>query len=468
MGGYKTMRKLIVTTITGAMLLTAGNFTVPSLDNNKAAAAPVIGANQTAEQIANQIVNIGAGLIGQATYSTVEYKTTYPYKFSCATFVDYVYKQAGVDLATYNEDYMLKLGEPVSRDQLQKGDLVFFDANRTDASPSDHVAIYYGNNKVLHMADSKQNIVITDMSSKSYYTTNYVGARRVIPSYMPSNPATQADKIVDSAYNLMEKVKIDGWSNNTAALTFTSAGFVNYLYGQNGVNLGTNTAAGQAKLGTYVAKENLKKGDLVFFSWTTGTGLPEIVGIYAGNHKVLVSNTSKGIFSRVMFVPFYQYNYVTARRVLPETPITPVEPTVPQEPVTPEDPKTPIVEHGDKIVQTAEGLTGKARYGYTYSESSLIFTGAGFTYYVFKQNGIDLKEKTAERQAQIGTPVAKNQLQKGDVIYFSLDGKATSIKHAGIYLGDNVFIHLTMSGVIKESLSSTWALQNYVTARRAL
>jgi len=464
------MKKLIVTTLTGAMLLTAGNYTVLPI-TDKVAAAPVIGANQTSEQIADLVINIGTSLIGQATYSTAEYKTTYPYKFSCATFVDYVYKQAGVDIATYNEDYMMKLGEPVSRDQLKKGDLVFFDANQTDGSISDHVAIYYGDNKVLHMADSRQNIVITDMSSKPYYTTNYVGARRVIPSYMPSNPATQADKIVNGFYSLMGKVNIDGWTNNPAASTFTSAGFVNYLYGQNGVSLGTNTAAGQAKLGTYVSKANLKKGDLVFFSWTAGTGIPEVVGIYAGNHKVLVSNSSKDLFSRVMFVPFYETNYVTARRVLPETetttPAAPTTPTVPTTPTEPETPTEPVAQLGDKIVQTAENLTGKARYGYTYSESSLVFTGAGFTYYVFKQNGIDLKEKTADRQSVIGTAVAKNQLQKGDIIYFSLDNKATSIKHAGIYIGNNQFIHLTMSGVLKESLSSTWAQMNYVTARRA-
>jgi cell wall-associated NlpC family hydrolase len=308
------MKKFIATSLTGAMLLTAGNFTVLPQENG-AAAATVIKSNQTADQIAHSIINIGVNLIGKATYSRSQYKTTYPYKFSCATFVDYVFKQAGIDLATYNEDYMIKLGEPVSRDQLKKGDLVFFDANRTDSSVSDHVGIYYGDNKVLHMADSRQNIVITDMSSKSYYKENYVGARRVIPSYMPSSPATQADNIVDAVYSQIEKVTISRSVNNAQTLTFTNGGYVNYLYKQNGTTLGTNSVSALAKKGTYVSKENLKKGDLVFFSWTAGSSTPNLVGIYAGNHKVLLSNSTDGVFSRVLFVPWYESHYVTARRV---------------------------------------------------------------------------------------------------------------------------------------------------------
>lgn len=463
------MKKLIVTSLAGAMLLTAGNFTVLTQET-KVAASPIIGANQTADQIADSIINIGVSLIGKATYSNTTYKKTYPYKFSCATFIDYVYKQAGVDIATYNEDYMLKLGEPVSRDQLKKGDLVFFDANRTDGSPSDHVGIYYGDNKVLQMADSKQNIVITDMDSKSYYQDNYVGARRVIPSYMPSNPATKADKIVDGAYSQMEKVTISGYTNNAQTSTFTNAGFVNNLYGQNGVTLGTNNVSEQSKLGTYVTRDNLKKGDLVFFSWVAGSSTPNVVGIYAGNHKVLVSNTTDGVFSRVMFVPWYENNYVTARRVLPETqPTTPVQPAEPTEPVQPEpEQPAPALQTADKVVQTAESLIGKASYGFVYNETSLTFTGAGFTYYAFKQHGIDLKEKTVARQAQIGTFVSKDQLKKGDLVYFSFDNSGTDIKDVGIYMGNNEYIRLVRSGVVKESLTSTWAQNNYATARRAL
>ena len=54
---------------------------------------------------------------------------------------------------------------------------------------------------------------------------------------------------------------------------------------------------------------------------------------------------------------------------------------------------------------------------------TLTFTGAGFTYYVYKNQGIDLKNKLASQQAQIGKAVQKANLQKGDLLLFSTDNK---------------------------------------------
>src|SRR6185437_7364266 len=112
----------------------------------------------------------------------------------------------------------------------------------------------------------------------------------------------------------------------------------------------------------------------------------------------------------------------------------------------------------------ASSLIGKATFGYTYDEKSLTFTGAGFTYYVYKKQGIDLKDKLASRQAQVGKLVQIANLQKGDLIFFSTDNKGAKITQTGIYIGDNQFISLSTTGsVVKESLNSIWAKNNYVT-----
>ncbi|MCJ8009859.1 C40 family peptidase [Lederbergia wuyishanensis] len=114
-------------------------------------------------------------------------------------------------------------------------------------------------------------------------------------------------------------------------------------------------------------------------------------------------------------------------------------------------------------------MIGKAKFGYSYNESTLTFTGAGFTYYVFKQNGIDLKSKLASQQAQVGKAVLKSNLQKGDLLYFSTNNKRSKVTQAGIYIGGNQYIALSTNGqVVKDSLSSDWAVKNYVTARRVL
>ena len=150
----------------------------------------------------------------------------------------YIFEKNGVDLATYNEDYMMQQGTYVARNQLQKGDLLFFNSKNT-SNPPDHVAMYIGDNKVIQMADPKQNIVISDLDSKPYYKDNYITARRVLPSLLPSNPATKGDKIVELSYNLMNKVTM-GNVNDEKAMKFTGAGFVNYVYKKNGVTLRIN------------------------------------------------------------------------------------------------------------------------------------------------------------------------------------------------------------------------------------
>ncbi|WP_233711477.1 C40 family peptidase [Lederbergia citrisecunda] len=114
-------------------------------------------------------------------------------------------------------------------------------------------------------------------------------------------------------------------------------------------------------------------------------------------------------------------------------------------------------------------MIGKAKFGYSYDESSLTFTGAGFTFYVFKQYGIDLKSKLASQQAQVGKAVSKSHLHKGDLVFFSTDNNGKNINQAGIYIGGNQYIALSTNGqVVKDSLSTDWAVKNFVTARQVL
>lgn len=309
------MKKRLVTT-TLAITLGLGTFGATPIAINpiKVSAATVNTQNNqlAVSAKADQLIQTGKSLIGKATYSNSVYKPTYPYKFSCASFLMYIFEKNGVDLATYNEDYMMQQGTYVARNQLQKGDLLFFRSKTTGTDP-DHVAMYIGDNKVIHMADSQQNIVISDLDSKPYYKDNYVSARRVLPSLLPSNPATKGDNIVEQSYNLMKKVTM-GNVNDEKAMKFTGTGFVNYVYKKNSVNLGTTNIKEQMKLGKTVSRSNLKKGDLIFFNSAIGSSTPSSVAIYAGDHRIIIPN-SKGILTRVLFVDYYNQHYITAKRV---------------------------------------------------------------------------------------------------------------------------------------------------------
>lgn len=299
------MKKQIMTTALASMVAFSG-VAVTSFEQPQVHAATVSQNNQAAvEAKANELIKTAKGLMGKATYSTAVYKKTAPYQFSCATFLNFIFEKHGVDLATYNENYMMQQGTAVSKANLQKGDLVFFDSNRRDREPADHVGMYIGNNQIIHMADAKQNIIVSDLNGKAYYRDNYIGARRVLPSLMSGSPATAGDKVVASSYSLMK---------STQAASVTNAGFVQQAFKRNGIQLGGSLQE-QMKKGTFIPKSQLKKGDIVFFNGTTGSSKPAMAAIYAGDHRIIMK-TSSGVVSRVLFVDWYEQHYLTARRVL--------------------------------------------------------------------------------------------------------------------------------------------------------
>ena len=85
------MKKRLVTA-TLLVIVSLSFLGVPSLDQGKVLAATATTQNNqlAVEAKADQLIQTGKSLIGKATYSNSEYKPTYPYKFSCATF-PYVY-----------------------------------------------------------------------------------------------------------------------------------------------------------------------------------------------------------------------------------------------------------------------------------------------------------------------------------------------------------------------------------------
>lgn len=265
---------------------------------------------------ADAIVKTGISLINKATYNGSVYKPTYPYEFGCSGFISFVFLQNGIELNTRNTQFQAQLGVYVPKDQLKKGDLVFFDSNPYDSYPVTHDGIYIGDNKIIHMADTINNVIISDLNSSSYYRNYYKMARRLIPSYMPSANPTTGDKIVSLGESLLGKVHY-GAPYNESTLTFGSAGFTYYLYKMNGIDLKNTYAVDQSKLGIFVPKDQLQKGDLVFFASESNPGKVFLAGIYAGNLNVIINaGPSLGAIKSFMLTDYYLKNYVTARRIL--------------------------------------------------------------------------------------------------------------------------------------------------------
>jgi cell wall-associated NlpC family hydrolase len=90
--------------------------------------------------------------------------------FDCSGFVMYVFSRVGVSLPrVVSAQYTV--GVPVSRSELQAGDIVFFNG-------LGHNGIYIGGGQFIHSPHTGDVVKISSLSG--YYTDNWVGARRVL------------------------------------------------------------------------------------------------------------------------------------------------------------------------------------------------------------------------------------------------------------------------------------------------
>jgi len=91
------------------------------------------------------------------------------------------------------------------------------------------------------------------------------------------------------------------------------------------------------------------------------------------------------------------------------------------------------------------------------------FDCSGLTKYVYKNFGFDLPHYT-QSQIRMGTPISKDKLAPGDLIFFNTEGP---ISHVGIYIGGDKFIHAASSGkVMISDLYGSYYKSRYAGARR--
>lgn len=98
---------------------------------------------------------------------------TSPSGFDCSGFMQYVCSKNGIRINRVADDQM-KNGTPVSKSQLEPGDLVFFGSG----SYANHVGMYVGDGMMIHSPSTGKSIMYTDITT-GYYESRYIGARRV-------------------------------------------------------------------------------------------------------------------------------------------------------------------------------------------------------------------------------------------------------------------------------------------------
>ncbi|WML33688.1 C40 family peptidase [Clostridium sp. OS1-26] len=90
---------------------------------------------------------------------------TSPSGFDCSGFTQYVYGHFGVGLGRTTYD-QINDGSPVSRDQLQPGDLVLFGSS----SNPHHIGIYVGNGMYIHAPHTGDVVKVSSLDRGDFLT----------------------------------------------------------------------------------------------------------------------------------------------------------------------------------------------------------------------------------------------------------------------------------------------------------
>lgn len=97
--------------------------------------------------------------------------------------------------------------------------------------------------------------------------------------------------------------------------TFDCSSFVQYVYGQNGITL-PRTSRQQSLLGILIPRDQICRGDLLFFKSSSSDGVVRHVGIYAGNDLILNTWGKKGVHYEQLSHSLLESMYLFAKRII--------------------------------------------------------------------------------------------------------------------------------------------------------
>jgi hypothetical protein len=124
----------------------------------------------------------------------------------------------------------------------------------------------------------------------------------------------------------------------------------------------------------------------------------------------------------------------------------------------------------DSILDRGFELVG-TRYRPGGTSTKTGFDCSGFVGYLFREEaGIQLPRSTREMINLDAPLVSRNDLEPGDIVFFNNRGRGR-VSHAGIYIGDDQFIHSSSSrsgGVRVDSMDDRYWRASFMEAKRVL
>lgn len=138
----------------------------PPKPKSDKAVRPSYSSNSKGQNIAN----FARGLVGKAYV----FGATGPNAFDCSGLILYIYRQFGIHLPRTSQSQAY-YGTRISKSQLSPGDLVFFNTY----SSLSHVGVYIGNGQMVHAANTRTGVLISNIND-GYYGPRYAWAMRVV------------------------------------------------------------------------------------------------------------------------------------------------------------------------------------------------------------------------------------------------------------------------------------------------
>ncbi len=159
-------------------------------------------------------------------------------------------------------------------------------------------------------ADERETLVEAEDQANQINNVSSQGNNNTVVS---TTATSKGQEIVNFAKQYLGCKYVYGGSGPS---TFDCSGFTMYVYKHFGVSL-SHSATAQSKKGSYVAKENLQPGDLVFFKdYQTMDGIGHC-GIYIGDGNFIHASSGTGYCVKIstLLSGSYKTRYETARRL---------------------------------------------------------------------------------------------------------------------------------------------------------
>lgn len=257
---------------------------------------------KAAEMDTTKVVKTAAELSGIDYVSGGETKSE---GFDSSGFIYYVVETAlNVDMP-HTLEGQGELGTEVNKSDLTTGDLLFFS---TSSSTITSAAIYIGDGEMIFPSTSKGEVVKESFKDSSFWNEHFIKAKRLSAStfsFPDYKIVSESREQLGVSYQFGEERPEVG---------FDCSGFIQYVF-KEAYNVALPRSTDQQwNFGTYVKKEDLQVGDVVFFEDTYRSGISH-AGVYIGKNRMIHAKHKEGVTIDYLTDDYWQDKYAGAKRI---------------------------------------------------------------------------------------------------------------------------------------------------------